>query len=223
MAGPKFSGGARIGGSIGAGVRPPEKASHLDHRRDLQARRGAPVGRTRPRPRSDRALTLVTAASEYIWLYDRRHGVSVTEIAAREGVSIARVRFGLARAMAQDKALPQLDAVDQLTPGNLASHPPCLIPLFPIGPYTPQSPCPHHEPIRPGSELCCMVCHCSGMDGHPALQLDARTDPIPEPSPGPASELVGQPEPHAQRETRKQRRRRIFAHLTAVTEGLSGD
>lgn len=50
---------------------------------------------------------------------------------------------------------------------------PILMPLFPVGPLTPQSPCPHYGPIPIGSVLCCMVCHQSGVDGYSAVK---RTD-----------------------------------------------
>ena len=34
--------------------------------------------------------------------------------------------------------------------------------------------------------LCCMVCHCSGIDDHPGLLRSPLTDPAPEPKPAPA-------------------------------------
>jgi hypothetical protein len=44
-----------------------------------------------------------------------------------------------------------------------------LVPLFPIGPFTPTSHCPHHGPLRKGSEFCCMVCSQSAIgDGRPS-------------------------------------------------------
>lgn len=70
---------------------------------------------------------------------------------------------------------------------------PVLMPLFPVGFFLPTSAdqvrafgrvlvpefasrgdvCPHHGPIPEGSTLCCMVCHQSGMDGHPGLKETA--------------------------------------------------
>jgi hypothetical protein len=132
---------------------------------------------------------------EYVWLWDRRHGSSVQAIAAREGVSIGRVRFGLARARAQEKGVVTTRSI----------RPPRLVPLFPIGAYTPQSTCAHRHPIEAGSSLCCMICHQSGMDRHPALRRDPRTEPVPEPKPTLAPTRV-----ETQRETRKERRQRLF-------------
>ena len=36
-------------------------------------------------------------AREYIWLWDVQHGVSISEIAIREGLDIQRVRIGVGR------------------------------------------------------------------------------------------------------------------------------
>jgi hypothetical protein len=146
-------------------------------------------------PRSAREMTLEIAAMEYVWLWDRRHGSSIEAIAAREDVSIGRVRFGLARARAQESGTVTTRAV----------RPPRLVPLFPIGPYTPQSTCAHLRPIDSGSSLCCMVCHKSGMDRHPALRRDPRNEPAPEPKPKPAPVLAP-----SRCETRKERRQRLF-------------
>src|SRR5207245_1092841 len=157
------------------------------------SRRGKPGGRVGTGPRSDRTLTLAAAAREYIWLYDYRHGVGFQEIAARDGVSVGRVRYGVERARAQDKELSRDVTSEQASPAIGALHLPRLIPLFPIGSYTPQSACPHREPIGQGSAFCCMVCHDSGMDAHPALQRDPRMDPIPEPKPGRSGPLILQP------------------------------
>lgn len=55
-----------------------------------------------------------------------------------------------------------------------------LVPLFPIGGFSPGSTCPHHGPLPEGSALTCMVCHRSGMDQHPAYRRDRRFDPRPE-------------------------------------------
>ena len=125
--------------------------------------------------RSTRAMSLATMAKEYIWLWDVRHGISTNEIATREGVSVRRVRFGVARARAQEKpAQPKRPFAC-----------PRLIPLFPIGPYTPQSACGHNRPIEAGSIFCCMVCHRSGVDDHPGSCATRSPTQLPSPSPLP--------------------------------------
>jgi hypothetical protein len=170
---------------------------------------------------SKQPLTLATAAKEYIWLYDFRHGIGINEIAARDGVSMRRVYDGLERARAMDKK-PSRDAQTGLSSLDVdITHVPRLIPLFPIGSYTPQSACPHLEPIEQGSALCCMVCHGSGMDAHPSLRRDPRMDPAPEPKAEPTPNFVLQPKTGESHETRKQRRRRMFALQAATAAGSS--
>jgi len=93
-------------------------------------------------------------------------------------------------------------------------HPLTLVdPHVPLGSYTPQSICAHRRALRSGSLFCCMVCHRSGIDGHPALKRDPRTDPSPEPKPAPAPAKTG-------RETRKQRRQRLFAAQSPITNTI---
>ena len=165
--------------------------------RQCRKARGTDVpkrGRFRAGPSQlSRTMSLRVMAREYVWLWDYRHGLNAQAIAIRDGVKVQRVEFGIARAQAQEKP------VDSST----ALRPPRLIPFFPIGSYTPLSSCGHHRPIEQGSLLCCMVCHHSGVDDHPALERDPLTEPAPEPKPAPASEK-------ATRETRKQRRQRVF-------------
>jgi hypothetical protein len=153
----------------------------------------SPPRQLRPNARMTRRLTLATVAKEYTWLWDLRHGISIKAIATREGVSIRRVRFGLARAEIQERGCSSVVAVKL----------PRLVPLFPIGPYTPFSSCRHKRPIQSGSLLCCMICHESGLDRHPALQRDPRADPAPEPKAAPSSQTLP-------KETRRQRRQRQF-------------
>src|SRR5262245_15209989 len=173
--------------SVGEAVRCQEET--VDPPRECESvfRRGKSVRRVETGPRSDRTLTLATAAAEYIWLYDLRHGLSIHEIAIRAGVSVGRVRYGVKRARGQEKPISSIALIAQLSPSAETIRPPRLIPLFPVGPYTPQSACPHRVPIEPGSALCCMVCHRSGMDEHPTMQRDPSTDPSPEPKPVPSS------------------------------------
>lgn len=41
----------------------------------------------------------------------------------------------------------------------------------------------HHGPMPKGTICCCGVCYKSGIDNHPALRRDPRTDPKPEKKP----------------------------------------
>ena len=61
--------------------------------------------RARQRSRRSRAtLSLAVMATEYVWLWDVRHGVGMNEIAMREGVTYRRVRQGVTRARALERA-----------------------------------------------------------------------------------------------------------------------
>lgn len=55
------------------------------------------------------------------------------------------------------------------------------VPLFPIPSFVPDSACPHRGPIQEGSQFVCMKCHDYGLNAHPMLTRDPRTDPKPEP------------------------------------------
>ncbi len=79
-----------------------------------------------------------------------------------------------------------------------------LIPLFPLDSFTPTSVCPHHGLIRRGSSLVCMVCHASGLDFLPWLQRDSRSDPRPE------RKRYTPPFVRGRKETRRERRARLF-------------
>jgi hypothetical protein len=48
---------------------------------------------------------------------------------------------------------------------------PKLVPVFPINSFTPESECSHKRRVRSGSRFVCMVCHQSGFDWHPDLQI----------------------------------------------------
>lgn len=138
-------------------------------------------------------------ARDALWLAWMEAGWGTDEIAERAGVSrqLVNRRLRVAEATLSESVSP--------APGPPPKAPVPwwleLVPLFPVGPFTPASECPHRGPIRKGSLLCCMVCSASGMDGHRALRRDPATDPRPEPPP-PA-------EPKAA--TRRQRRGRKFA------------
>ena len=168
--------------------------------------------------RADRGgdLSLPVAAMEYVWLYDHRRGVSLRKLADRDGVSVDRVRDGVERA----KALEIQCSGDEMSEKSGRRDEPEfeLIPLFPIGSFTPQSTCSHRDPIEKGSRFCCMVCHTSGMDDHPALRRVPKTKasfvPAPEsPKEAAAPTAASDPSPA---ETRKQRRRRRFAAVAVA-------
>ena len=96
-------------------------------------------------------VTLRQACRDYVWLLDSRRGISVAEIAGAWQVGERTVYQGLTRAeRAADRA------------GGQGAGPPAallrLLPIFPVGPLTPQSACPHHGPLRPGSRAYCVVC-----------------------------------------------------------------
>src|SRR5262249_56446605 len=124
--------------------------------------------------------TLEVAAQDYVWLYDYRHGVGHRAIATRDGVGVRQVREGIERARALERNCSKDNPIESLKAGLLGDLGFRLIPLFPIGAFTPHSTCPHHESIRRGSTLCCMGCHASRMGDHPAFRGDPRTDPSPE-------------------------------------------
>lgn len=168
----------------------------------------------------------VREALDLEWLRKLRQGKTVADIATAAGVSKRTVQMALARARAAEQpADPKTVVGDDLHERDDSPLPRQpwwleLVPLFPIGAFTPTSKCPHHGPIRPGSLFCCMVCSASGIDDHPAMKRDPLTDPRPEPAP--AAPQAGSPssplDPAAGRETRKERRRRQHAAV-AVERG----
>ena len=159
-------------------------------------------GPERPAPGQGRPLAGAVEAREALWLYELTQGASVAQIARRSHLSCRQVQLGVAKARKREEARLQTSSgqdsrgQERLQERKDGGDPrrrggtdcwedprqlPRLVPLFPIGPFTPASACPHHGPIRPGSVFCCMVCSRSGMDGHPALKRNPRTDPRPEP------------------------------------------
>jgi hypothetical protein len=155
---------------------------------------------------SDRGMSLATLAQEYVWLWDVRHGQSVQELADRDQVSPRRIRFGISRARYAEEANPCPD-VD-----GASIRPPRVVPLFPIVPFDPGVACAHKRDLAKGSFFCCMVCHRSGIDGHPALQRDPLTDPAPEPKAPPISTKGKKAK---KKETRRERRARLFGESPA--------
>jgi hypothetical protein len=201
-----------------------------DHREDRQEPRRQTDSRSVSRgashrvtagPRMDQSLTLEVAARDYIWLYDFRRGIGYGKIAVHEGVSVRQVQEGIERARKLEKKCSKDALIDDLKPGGLVDLGFRLTPLFPIGAFTPQSACPHRDPMKHGSGLCCMVCHASGMDDHPGLRRDPAVDPSPEPETAEESvEAASLPGPSPSPETRKQRRRRQFAEAIAAQAAL---
>src|SRR5271157_316086 len=180
----------------------------------------------RPRPRTRSEISLSIHARELVWLDEIRRGYSIKEIARREGLGCRQIQHGVSRARERgnlsriresrfSNELHERNGRITASAGRVGrddpNRPPRLVPLFPIGAFTPGSACPHHGPIRAGSVFCCMVCSQSGVDDHPALKRDPRTDPRPERK----AALV---RVAGVRETRKQRRQRLNAARQA---GLS--
>ena len=164
----------------------------------------------------DEELSLPVAAMEYVWLYDYRRGISLGKLAERDGVSIERVKFGLDRAKALEIRCSREEGPGN--PGRRDEPEFELIPLFPIGAFTPQSSCSHREPMEKGSRFCCMVCHASGMDDHPGLRRDPEPKRVPGAAPDPMKGVaVPAVASEADRvETRKQRRRRQFSTVAVA-------
>ena len=169
----------------------------------------------RPRTRSE--ISLSVHARELVWLDKIRRGYSIKEIARRERLSCRRIQHGVsqARERANLSRTGEPRASDNLQERRVKiraragraipddrNRPPRLVPLFPIGAFTPGSACPHHGPIRSGSAFCCMVCSQSGVDDHPALKRDPYTDPRPD-CKAPLFRVA------SVRESRKQRRQRL--------------
>jgi hypothetical protein len=145
------------------------------------------------------------------WAWLERQGDTRRMIARRAGVSVRTVQLGIARAVAR-KVNP---------PPPRIPRPPRLTPLFGCRPWTPQSECPHRGLIGDGDRVCCMVCHRTGIEKHPALCRNPRTDPPREPRAKPAEAW-----PKA-KETRRARRARLFARalkdVTAYLETVPAD
>ena len=172
-----------------------------------------------PHLRNRSKISMSIHARELVWLDEIRRGYSIKEIARREGLGCRRIQHGVSRARERGNHSRTCDSrfsndlhgrnnTITASAGKVVqddpNRPPRLVPLFPIGAFTPRSACPHHGPIRTGSDFCCMVCSQSGVDDHPALKRDPRTDPRPEK----AAALV---RVDGVRETRKQRRHRLKA------------
>lgn len=94
---------------------------------------------------------------------------------------------------------------------------PELVPAFGPQPgWSPDRACQEvcRHPVPKGSSLCCMQCHESGQDHHPALKRSKFTDPPPETKRVAAPRSVAVDRQH---ETRAQRRQRLFPPLQPVS------
>lgn len=168
------------------------------------------------------SMSLESAARDYVWLYDSRRGIACEKIAAEDGVTVRAVRKGIERALKLEAQCSEDSWLGKLQSNRGVERGFFLTPMFPIGAFTPQSTCPHGGPLQPGSTICCMVCHASGMDDHPSMRRDAATDPAPES--GLESEFALTPVAAAivpsptarRRETRRDRRRRLFEALARI-------
>jgi hypothetical protein len=98
-------------------------------------------------------------------------GLSVDRLAGRFHLSIRSVESILAGARSDRER----------SRSGPPPRAPKLVPLFPVGAFTPDSPCPHYGPIKAGSNLACMVCGKSGRDGHPALVIHKGEEQPPDP------------------------------------------
>lgn len=141
-------------------------------------------------------------ARAWLFLSDQLDGKSSLKIARSWRVSVRTVQAESARVRRQ------LDGCSQ----NREYVPqPKLVVFFPIEAYTPQSVCRHDTvPINRGSVLCCGVCWRSGMDHHPAMMRDLRTDPKPDRKLPAAAK--------AARKTRRERRNARREWKAAVAE-----
>jgi hypothetical protein len=102
-----------------------------------------------------------TAVSDYVWLCESDRGMSARKPVVRKRNRVQRIPSAIGQGRRAFQILQQA---------------PRLVPLFPIGSYTPHSRCAHSGPIERGSVFCCMVCHTSGQDDHPALQYSSAVD-----------------------------------------------
>jgi len=87
---------------------------------------------------------------------------------------------------------------------------------FGCRPFTPLTTCQDIHPGGPipkGHHVCCAANHCTGVEGHPSLKRDRRTDPKPEPP----TVYTAPADPKAKL-TRKQKRAAIAAAKLAVQQ-----
>jgi hypothetical protein len=155
-------------------------------------------GKSRP---PEKEPVLDNAVREYLWLRDSHDTTSANKPAVRERSNTQWVPSALARAC----------TVLSNRSFQIVRRPPQLVPLFPVGNYTPNSRCAHRGPIERGSVFCCMICHTSGQDDHPALQMNWSIEPNAEVKWTAAFSSNKYSKQRIFLETRKQRRQRLFS------------
>ncbi len=146
---------------------------------------------------------LDTSIREYVWLCDSGSDISAKVAEVRERSHIHRTL----------PVVSQARSVRSTHSFQVIRRPPQLVPLFPIGSYTPTSRCAHRGLIERGSCFCCMICHASGQDDHPALQNDwsiERNSDMKWDAAIPTTKFSRQ---RTSLETRKQRRQRLFSGI----------
>ncbi|WP_165074275.1 hypothetical protein [Paludisphaera rhizosphaerae] len=164
-----------------------ERASQVETRAPAPTR----LRLTRPEPAA--VDDGVSPSEERGWVRDVfKYGMTLADVADAAGVTIDRVKRGVAAARARGVDL-----------GDVRQWVPDAEPLFPIDSFTPQSTCPHHGPIASGWRVCCMVCHASGLDDRPELKISRRTVPRHAAAKDPTSEVRTN---HKRAGTRRERR-----------------
>ena len=153
-------------------------------------------GWLRQKPAADASV------GEFVWLRNPYRHISAKRSTIRGGISTQSTQL----------ALPRARTVHPNRFFQDTRRPPQLVPLFPVGNYTPHSRCGHRGPIEHNSVFCCMVCHTSGQDDHPALQNSSFIKPNAEAK----RDATIQTKYSNQRiflETRKQRRQRLYSGI----------
>jgi hypothetical protein len=142
-----------------------------------------------------------------VWMHNLNHERSAKEVLARAGLSAQHSHASLARCLSWQTRSFYRDLRQS----------PRLVPLFPVGSFTPGSVCGHYGPIERGSVFCCMICHNSGQDDHPSLQNNSSFKDRYK-----AKSCDWIPSAHSWEtvpsETRKQRRQRVFRGIAHATK-----
>jgi hypothetical protein len=147
---------------------------------------------------------LETSIRDYVWLWDSYDNMSGKVPAVRER---NRTQWG-------SPALNRTRAVLTSRCLQFTWRLPQLVPLFPVGNYTPSSTCAHRGLIQRGSVFCCMICHTSGQDDHPALQNNWPVELNSDVNWGATFRSSKCSKQTISLETRKQRRQRLFAGIS---------